>query len=43
MRGDIQMIIFKIATVGILSAAGLMAMLSTGFGSEFALAIISLI
>jgi hypothetical protein len=40
---DIQMIILKIATICILSAGTLVAFLSTGLGSEVALAVISII
>jgi hypothetical protein len=41
-RGDIQMTAF-IATVGILSAGTLVALLSTDLGAEVALAIIAII
>ena len=42
-REDIQMIILKIATICILSAGTLVALLSTGLGSEVALAVIAII
>jgi hypothetical protein len=42
-REDIQMIILKIATICILSAGTLVALLSTGLGSEMALAVIAII
>jgi hypothetical protein len=40
---DIQMTIFKIATICILTAGTLVAFLSTGLGSEVALAIVAII
>ena len=42
-REDIQMIILKIATICILSAGTLVALLSTGLGSEMALAVIAIV